>query len=272
MATTSAHLLLSSPAAVAEEKHYWLVQGQSNDFVKAGNDFAKNSNWTNAQSQYQQALELRPKNEQALYGLATCSLATGDIAKAIDYNRQAIYHDGSASDGFYENNVEKLMQFALLLNRTGQAAEAVSVYNHAASLLDYQDSQYNGGKPHLKVLLPEIAAMPSLPSQVQYTPERLQALADTALSRGGNDYKQARIHIEEAVALYPDSAAVQYYLGEVLSNSYYVFLDSPLSEKKATWAAYQEDKKATAAAYKKAVELGDDATVAAAKERIAVLR
>ncbi len=167
------------------------------------------------------------------------------------------------------------MQFALLLNKTGRSNEAMSVYNRAASALDYQDSQSNGGKPHLKVLFPEIVTGDPLPNQVQYTPARLQALVDVALAFKQNgfwSYKEIKAHAQEAARLYPDSAAVQYYVGDALSGSYYAVLDSPAKDKAAARAAYEEDKKAVAVAYQKAADLGDVATTAAAKEQLKTVR
>ena len=238
---------------------------QAYNLVKIGDDFAKRGDGQNAQSQYQQALVLSPNfglgHQLALYGLIAYCRATGDTATELNYSRQAIYHHGSAADGFCENDSAKLMQFALLLNHVRQTTEAIQVYNRAASLLDYEpvtlldykNGQFHGGQPRLKVLLPEIVAGDLLPGQVQYTPEHLQALADTALAnqqQGFSSDKEALAHAEEAVNLYPDSAVTHYYLGEAL----------PAGDPKQK------------AEYQKAVELGDDSTVAAAKERIAVLR
>jgi tetratricopeptide (TPR) repeat protein len=107
----------------------------------------------------------------------------------------------------------------------------------------------------MKVLLPELAAEPTSPEQVQYTPERLQALADTALAheeKGFGSDKEAYAHTQEAVKLYPDSPVTHYYRGEVLLG--------PVHSAEAK------------AEYQKAVELGDDATVAAAKKRIEQFR
>jgi len=261
-ATASCQLLSApflSPAALARLKQKIVQETQAYAFVKSGDEAAKIGDWSNAQNAYQQALGLSPEHglghQLALYGLIAYCRATGDTAKGLDYSRQAIYHHGSAAEGFFENNTEKLMQFALLLNKTGQSGEAMTVYNHAAYALDYQDSQYNGGKPHLKVLLPEVTAAPNLPTQVQYTPEHLQALADTALAHeeaGFGSEKEAYAHTQEAVKLYPDSAVTHYYRGEVISG--------PVHSAEAKTE------------YQKALDLGDDATVAAAKERMSVLR
>jgi len=257
VATTSAHLL-SSPAAKAQLLQEAAAEDEAFTIVKAGDDLAKSGQWQGAQSQYQQALDVSPKygsaHRLALYGLIACCQATGDTVGGLAYSRQAIYRGGSTTGGFYENDTKKLMQFALLLNKAGQAAEAVSVYNHAAYALDYQDSQYSGGKPHLKALLPELVAERTLPTQERYTPERLQALAETAVAHeemafGSN--KEALAHLREAAKFYPDSPVTNYYLGEGLLRT-----NDPGAK----------------AAYQKAAQLGDDQTIAAANERIKTCR
>lgn len=283
MAAATSAPLLSSPllslAAKAQMQNEQMREDEAYPLVKSGDEAAKTGDWLVAENDYRQALDVSPAHglgcRLALYGLIACCRATGDTARGLEYSRQAIYHHGSAAEGFFENDAEKLMPFVLLLNKTGQSAEAMSVYNRAAYLLDYEDSENHGGKPTLKVLLPEVAMEPTSAEQVPYTPERLQALADTALAHeemGFGSNAEAITHMKEAAKLYPDSAAIQYYLGDALSRSYYIYLDSAAKDKAAAWAACQEDKKAAAVAYKKAAELGNDQTVAAAKERLAAPR
>ncbi len=236
-------------------------ESSSGDLTKQGDADAGLGNWTQAAQHYQDALALWPDNPEGLYGLGQCAAARGDLTQAVSYYRLAIYTKEPGYVGmvpgssFQTNDVERLMQFVLLLGRAGQAAEGVLVYNRAALLLDYEGES----APVVKVLLPELAVEPTQPNQVQYTPERLQALADTALARQGFDYKVQRVYIQEAVKLYPDSAVIQYYLGEALSDSYYHTLEHPAP-----------DKVAMTAAYNKTIELGDDQAVAAAKERLSM--
>ena len=260
-AITSCPLLsspFSSPATKAQMRQVLQEEDKAYTLVKIGDAFAQSGDWQNAQSQYQQALDISPQrglgHQLALYGLIAYCRANGDTTKGMDYSRQAIYHKGLATEGFYENDTEKLMQFALLLNKTGQSMEAVQVYNHAASALDYQDSQYNEGRPHLKVILPEVVMERTSPAQVQYTPEHLQALADTAIAYkevGFTPDQEILGRMQEAVKLYPDSPVTHYYRGEIISA---------------------KDTAGAKAEFQKAAELGDEATAAAAKERLKVLR
>jgi Flp pilus assembly protein TadD len=85
---------------------------------------------------------------------------------------------------------------------------------------------------------------------VRYTPERLQALADTAIAHeelGFGLDKEAVAHMQEAIKLFPDSPVTHFYLGEALSR---------------------KDPVAAKAAYRKAAELGDNQTRAVVDERL----
>ena len=180
--------------------------------------------------------------------------AAGDIASAIRYYRKVIYtndpnqHGTVVGDGFDTNDVIRLMEFVLLLNKDGQTPEALTVYRRAAHLLNYRDADTNGGKPYLKVLLPGFDADPNA---VIYTPQRLQAMARVAISieEGDSGSKDALPQSREAVRLYPDSPITYFYLGKQLG----------LMQKKEAKVAYQ-----------KAAALGDDQVVAAAQEELKV--
>ena len=248
--------MAKKPAAFASlpdiDEEETLNQVTSLTLTKQGDDSARHLLWKKAGHEYSQALSLWPGNKAALYGLAKCSQATGDKAKAVAYYRKAIYSNTSTDSGFGEGNVGRLMEYAILLASAGQEAEALLVYNHAAYSLDYRDSESQGGKPKLAVLLPELTPEPTLPDQVRYTPERLQALAEVAIAHevaafGSN--KEAIAHMQEAVRLYPNSPVTNYYLGEVQ------FRAGGSAEAKA--------------AYQKAARMGDDQVAAAAKVRLA---
>ena len=209
----------------------------------------KSNDWETARSKYQEAIDLWPDNSLALYGLAKCAENEGDSVAAIGYYRTAIYsHDPKVygtvpGDGYQTNNVGRMMDFAIELNRVGQWAEARKVYTRAAHLLNYQDSQYHNGKPFLKVLLPEFG-----PGQTAYTPQRLEAMAHVTLSilSAGFDGKVAMPELQKALQLYPDSAVAYYYLGERLFGR----------------------SAGSKAAYEKAAELGDDQVKAAAQSTL----
>ena len=242
------------------------------DAILHGEDLLKSGHVSGAVAEFQHALDYVPTDGLAYQRLAEAYITLGKSSLASQAFHKALIEDAGSGIG---GNADVWAEYALMLAKTNQPVEAIQMYNHAAYLLDYEDSQYHNGQPTLKVLFPEVVMGDSLPGQVAYTPERLQALADALLAhtqQGFWSYKEIKAHAEEAVKLYPDSAPVQYYLGEALYGSYYAVLDSSVKDKAAARAAFQEDKKGEVEAYQKAAELGDDATVAAAKEQLKRLR
>ena len=223
--------------------------------VSDGEAFFKAGNAQAAISSYKEALRISPDNGLAYRLMAEAYAATGKLDEASQaFHKFLVEGFGpEAGNGGVVDVADEWAEYALVLVKTNQPAEAVRCYNHAAYLLDYEDSQYHNGEPTLKVLLPEVAMEPTSPEQVPYTPEHLQALADTVLSHeemGFGSLKEAMAHVKEAVKLCPDSAVTHYYLGEAFPTR--------TPEQKA--------------AYQKAAELGDERTAAAAKERLKVFR
>ena len=225
---------------------------------------------------YNNALAIVPTDGLAYQRLAEADIVLGKLDEASqNFHKILVEGFGPHISTGVAGNQDVWAEYALVLLETKHEADALQAYNHAALIADYEIDQHDPSKlvPHLPVMFPEVAMSPDSPGQVQYTPECLLALVKTLhaydeMSSGSN--KEAIAYAKEAAKLYPNSAAVQYYLGEALSRSYYVYLDSAPKDKAAALAACQEDKKAVAPAYKKAAELGDDRTTAAAKERLAV--
>ena len=248
----------------------------SNDAILQGEALLRQGHVNDAVAQYQSALNYEPDNGLAYQRLAEAYLVTNKLDQASQaFHKVLIEGFGPGHGSGVEGNTDIWAEYALVLVKTHQPAEAIQSYNHAASLLDYEDSENHGGKPSLKVLFPEVVIGDALPKQIPYTPERLQALANILLAHmqsGFWSYKEIKAHAQEAARLYPDSAPVQYYLAEALSGSRYAVLDSPAKDKAAAQAAYEEDKKGEVAAYQKAADLGDEATAAAAKEWLKVPR
>ena len=168
----------------------------------------KQGNWPQAEEHYRQALAIWPENREALYGLGQHAEAVGDVAGAIAYYRTAIYTNdpNQSSDGFRENNGSRLMEYAILLSEAGQAKEALTIYRRAEHVVDYIDGHQN-----VDVLLPTFR-----PGGWAYTPKRLRAMAHIgiALDINGNDDKAARVHLQKAVALAPDSPLSYFYRGQ----------------------------------------------------------
>ena len=228
---------------------------EANDAIVQGHALLKSGRITDAIAEFQSALEFVPNDGGAYQGLAEAYTAAGRLNEASQALHKVLVEGfGPGVSRGVGGSADIWAEYALVLVKTHQPAEAVQMYNHAASMLDYQDSQDNGGKPHLKVLFPEIVSGDALPGQVQYTPEHLQALVDALLAyqqQGFWSDKEVLAHAEEAVKLYPDSPVTHYYQGEVL---------------------FTKDHAGAKAAYQKAADLGDEATAAAAKEKLTMMR
>jgi tetratricopeptide (TPR) repeat protein len=227
----------------------------SDQAVSDGEAWFKRGNTQAAIFSYKEALSISPSNGLAYRRLAEAYTADGKLLEASQAFHKFLvegFGPGNGNGGVVDT-ADEWAEYALVLVKTNQPAEAVQMYNHAAYLLDYEDSESHDGKPTLKVLFPEVVMERVSAEQVWYTPEHLQALADALLAykqQGFWSDKEVLAHAQEAVKLYPDSAITHYYLGEVLP--------SRTPEQKA--------------AYQKAAELGDDRTVAAAKERLIPFR
>lgn len=181
-----------------------------------GNEATREGDWNLAINRYQKAVALWQDNAKADYGLARCYHETGEGDKEIQAYWAAIRSDNPAGDGFRETDTTKLLTFALLLDKSGQTTEAVTVYNHAAMLLRYMEN-----KPSYGYLLPLFGTEQG---QIAYTPARLQALAQVGLgvdSLYTQELKPAErlTHLREAARLYPASPVVQSYLGDVLAGA-----------------------------------------------------
>lgn len=267
-----------SPVDKAAVKAREEREAQSNQAVSDGEAFLKVGKIQEEIASYKNALVIDPMNKLAHQRLAEADMACGKLDEASQ-NFHKILVEGF-KPGFGPGaggNSNVWANYALVLLETKHEADALQAYNQGAFIADYEFDQNDPNKKiaHLSVMFPEIAVTPTSPGQVQCTPEILRALTDTLLAdskMGHGSDEEAIAHMKEAAKLYPDSAVVQYYLGLALSYSYYVVLDSPVKDKTALWAGYEEDKKAMVAAYQKAAELGNEQTAAAAKEKIAVTR
>ena len=246
--------------------------------VRAGEAHFKAGRIKEAIAAYKNALSITPTDSLAYQRLAEADMACGKLEEASqNFHKILVEGFGPGIPSGVSGNQEVWAEYALVLVKTKRHADALRAYNRAALIADYEIDQNDPSKlnAHLTVMFPEIVTGDARLDQVQYTPERLQALTDILLAHtlsGFRSYKEIKAYAQEAVKMYPDSAAVQYYLGNALSGSYYGYLDSSAKDKPAALAACEEDKKGEAAAYKKAADLGDDKTKAAAKERAAMIR
>ena len=124
---------------------------------------------------FQEALTYEPADITAYRGLASCYLKLGDTQKALEAERSAVYLKGPGDSApvIVDENTSDLLQFASLLDKTGQTVEATTIYNHAVMSLKYIDD-----KPNDVYLLPLFGTEQG---QIAYTSAYLQALVQVGL-------------------------------------------------------------------------------------------
>jgi tetratricopeptide (TPR) repeat protein len=242
----------SLPTSSAQRQAMTATFTQSIEAARQGNAAEKVGDWKTAAKDYHQALGVWPGNTKALYGLARCAKAAGDTASALAYYRQAIYANRPVPFGrvIQEPYAFHSMPFILLLNETGQTQEAVSDYNEMVRRMEYDPVN---GSQMLKVLLPQFG---DGPGQEPYSPQEFEAMAHLAFFVDAFGYEgygdpEPLTHLQKALALAPDSAVANYYMGKYLCGK-----NDPGAK------AYLQ----------KAVDLGDDQTAAAAKVYLNILR
>jgi tetratricopeptide (TPR) repeat protein len=213
-----------------------------NDAILQGNTFLKAGNTQAALRSFELAMDYLPSDPLALQKIAETYATTGRTVEAAKTYHRLFYDAKWQSVGA---NPTVYLGYAVILAKTGNPAEAMKFYQEGVRRVNHM-----GGKQNLKVLLPELVEERLLSEQVRYTPERLQALADTALAHeelGFGSDKEAIAHMQEAVKLFPDSPVTHFYLGEALSR---------------------KDQARARAAYRKAAELGDARTRVVVNERL----
>ena len=215
---------------------------ECSDAIVQGDTFLKAGKTEAALRSFRAAMDYIPNDALALERIAETYAATGRVAEANQTYHKLFYESRWQSVG---GTPSVYLGYAIILAKTGNSIDAMKFYQEGAARVNYMD-----GKPSLKVLLPELVEERILAEQVRYTPERLQALADTAIAHeelGFGSNKEAVAHMKEAVKLFPDSPVTHYYLGDALR------VKDPAGAK---------------VAYQKAVALGDDQTQAAVKENL----
>lgn len=188
------------------------------DAISSGQSLFAQGNINAAIFAFQEALTYVPAYPNAYRGLANCYLQMGDTQKALEAERGAVYIKGPGDPVpvIRDTNTSDLLQFASLLDKTGQTVEATTIYNHAAMSLKYMDNRPNNG-----YLLPLFGTDQG---QIAYTSSRLQALAQVGLGVSSLYTQELTpaeraVHLREAARLYPDSPVVQSYLGDVLTGA-----------------------------------------------------
>ena len=113
-------------------------------------------------------------------------MACGKLEEASqNFHKILVEGFGPGIPSGVSGNQEVWAEYALVLVKTKRHADALRAYNRAALIADYEIDQNDPSKlnAHLTVMFPEIVTGDARLDQVQYTPERLQALTDILLTQ-----------------------------------------------------------------------------------------
>jgi len=96
------------------------------EHLGTGNEYFINQQFTQAQSEYERAVELDPQLAEAWDALAATKIRNRDFASAISDSRRALALDSTYSNTYYN--------LALALQETGAVSEAIQAYQDAIRL------------------------------------------------------------------------------------------------------------------------------------------
>ena len=150
-------------------------------------------------------MQYRPNDALALERIAETYAGIGKTAKA-NQTYYRLFHEAKWQSVGGTPTV--YLGYALVLAKTGQAAEAVKFYHEGAARLNFVD-----GKQNLKMLLPTFG---DADDQVVYSPQRLQAMAHVGMAVYSQDDAEQLSHLDAAIKLQPDMPQAYYYTGQVL--------------------------------------------------------
>jgi tetratricopeptide (TPR) repeat protein len=213
--------------------------------ISLGEEKLKAGDADGAIAAFQQALSLEPHDGLALQRLAEAYTAKGQADQAIGTYRTLLYHiPGQRWSSSNETSPAVLMPFALLLQQTGRTQEAIAAFQRGLGFL-------NAGElsaPSVPVPAPGSGGIPDTLDGFRAA-AHLALFVDTFGHEGYGDLEPLK-HLQQALALAPDSAAANYYMGKYL---------------------YGKSDPGAKAYLQKAVDLGDDRTAAAAKIYLSIL-
>lgn len=231
---------ISRPRGVLDPR--LVAAGQNaNEAITRGEALHRQGKTEAALSAFKNAMQYIPNDPLALERIAETYASAGRVVEA-DRTYHSLFTEARWQSVGGSPTV--YLGYALVLAKLGHSEPAKKFYDEGAAMLNYMD-----GKKNLKLSLPLFG---SGADPLPYTPQRLEALAETAIAQGESafgDEKEALAHLHEAAYLYPDSPIVQFYLGEQL---------------------HRMQKKGDKAAYAKAAALGDEQVGAAVEEAMKV--
>ena len=193
-----------SPALLETER-------KSQEALARGEAALKAGNLNDAISAFQEALSYEPDNGLAYQRLAEAQTATGDLTDAAASYRTVLYKWPGKSWGGSENGDPVVhMQFALLLLRLNQRAEALSVYQHGYQLLQSEEAP--------TATTPVGGPLPPMLISPDFTAAQLEAEANTLIAIHKYHWISqdlALADFQHVLRLQSDSAVPYFYLGQI---------------------------------------------------------
>lgn len=196
-----------NPALLEAERKAWEAIGQGEAALKTGSPY-------DAISAFQDALSYEPDNGLAYQRLAEAQTVAGKLNDAAASYRTVLYKwPGKNWSGSENGDPIIHMQFAQLLQRLNQRAEALTVYQHGYQLLQLEDAPTTTTPAH--------GPFPPMLTSPDFTPAQLEAAAVTVTAIHKFDWlgqNTALADFQHVVSLQPNSALAYYYMGQIYSG------------------------------------------------------
>lgn len=193
-----------SPALLETER-------KSQEALTRGEAALKVGSLDDAMSAFQEALSYESDNGLAYQRLAEAQTAAGELTNAAASYRMVLYKWPGKNWGGSENGDPVVhMQFALLLLRLNQRAEALSVYQHGYQLLQSEEAP--------TATTPAGGPLPPMLMSPDYTAAQLEAEVDTVIAIHKYHWVSqdlALADFQHVLRLQPDSAVSCFYLGQI---------------------------------------------------------
>ena len=193
-----------SPALLETERKSQEVLARGEAALKAGS-------LDDAMSAFQEALSYEPDNAMAYQRMAEAQTAAGKLTDAAASYRTLLYKwPGKDWSNVQNGNPVVHMQFALLLLRLNQRAEALSVYQHGYQLLQSEEAA--------TATTPVRGPLPQMLISPDFTAAQLEAEADTVIAIHTYHWvsqSSSLADFQHVLRLQPDSAVSYFYLGQV---------------------------------------------------------
>lgn len=173
-----------------------------------GQELLKQGKADAALAEFNKAREIRPEAGVETY-MAEAYALKGQNAKAVEWYRKVIYPP--LNQYISQTNSVDLMRYAIVLNRTHQRQEAVSIYNRAMQYLPLNAPQYKDNAP-INIAFPT----PQYDARLFEAAARV-ALAVTQLSFDPTS-KEALAQLDEAIRLQPRLGIAHFYRADILSR------------------------------------------------------